>query len=103
MRLKDHKSEVVHLIRSKSTKSKFGDKFFKALVIGASIYALLMVALVFYALTEGSLPILFKEGLHFIIGTDWNPVEGRESFGALPYIIGTLVKLCNCNGYCCSY
>ncbi len=26
-----------------------------------------------------------------MIGTDWNAVEGRESFGALPYIIGTLV------------
>ena len=51
-----------------------------------------MVILVFYALTEGSLPILFKEGLHFVIGTDWNPVEGRESFGALPYIVGTLVS-----------
>jgi phosphate transport system permease protein len=90
--LKDHKAEVAHLIRSKSSKSKFGDKFFKALVIGASVYALLMVVLVFYALGEGSLPILLKEGLHFIIGTDWNPVEGRESFGALPYIVGTLIS-----------
>jgi len=92
VKLKDRKSEVVHLIRSKSNKSFFGDKLFKALVIGASIYALLMVALVFYALSQGSLPILYKEGLHFIIGTDWNPVEGRESFGALPYIIGTLIS-----------
>jgi phosphate transport system permease protein len=90
--LKDHKAEVAHLIRSKSNRSAFGDKFFKALVVGASLYALLMVILVFYALGEGSLPILFKEGLHFIVGTDWNPVEGRESFGALPYIVGTLVS-----------
>jgi phosphate transport system permease protein len=92
VKFKDHKSEAVHLIRSKSNKSFFGDKLFKALVIGASIYALLMVVLVFYALSQGSLPILYKEGLHFIIGTDWNPVEGRESFGALPYIIGTLIS-----------
>jgi phosphate transport system permease protein len=89
---KNHRTEIVQSIHSKSTKSISGDKFFKALVIGASIYALIMVALVFYALTEGSLPILFKEGLHFIFGTDWNPVEGREAFGALPYIIGTLVS-----------
>jgi phosphate transport system permease protein len=92
LKFKDHKSEVVHLIRSKSNKSIFSDKFFKALVVGASIYALLMVVLVFYALSQGSLPILYKEGLHFIFGTDWNPVEGRESFGALPYIIGTLTS-----------
>jgi phosphate transport system permease protein len=90
--LKEHKAEVAHLLRSKSNRSKFGDKFFKALVIGASIYALLMVILVFYALGEGSYPILLKDGLHFIVGTDWNPVEGRESFGALPYIVGTLVS-----------
>jgi phosphate transport system permease protein len=92
LKFNDHNSEVVHLIRSKSTKSRFGDKFFKAIVVGASIYALLMVVLVFYALSQGSLPILYKEGLHFIFGTDWNPVEGRESFGALPYIIGTLIS-----------
>lgn len=92
MNSKQQRGDIIHFIRSKSNKSKFGDKFFKALVIGASIYALFMVALVFYALSEGSLPILLKEGLHFVTGTDWNPVEGRESFGALPYIVGTLVS-----------
>jgi len=89
---KDHKAEVVHLIKSKSNKFKTGDKFFKALVFGASIYALFMVALVFYALGEGSIPIFFKEGINFIIGTEWNSIEGQESFGALPYIIGTLIS-----------
>jgi phosphate transport system permease protein len=89
---KHQRGDIIHSIRSKAGKSKFGDKFFKALVIGASVYTLFMVALVFYALSEGSIPILLKEGLHFVIGTDWNPVEGRESFGALPYIVGTLVS-----------
>jgi phosphate transport system permease protein len=51
-----------------------------------------MVALVFFALAEGSIPIFQEEGFNFITGTDWNAVEGRESFGALPYIIGTLVS-----------
>ena len=92
MNSKDHKAEVVHLIRSKSNKFITGDKFIKALVFGASIYALFMVVLVFYALSEGSLPIFFKEGINFIIGTEWNSIEGRESFGALPYIIGTLIS-----------
>ncbi len=92
MNSKDHKAEVVHLIRSKSKKFNTGDKFFKAFVYGASIYALLMVILVFYTLSEGSIPIFFKEGINFIIGTEWNSIEGRESFGALPYIIGTLIS-----------
>ncbi len=93
MNIKDHKAEVVHLIESKSNNSLLsGDKIFKALVIGGSFYALFMVVLVFYALSEGSIPIFLKEGIYFIIGTDWNPVEGRESYGALPYIIGTLIS-----------
>lgn len=92
MNSKTQRQAVINSIRSKSNESKFGDKFFKVLVIGASIYTLFMVVLVFYALSEGSVPILLKEGFNFVIGTDWNPVEGNESFGALPYIIGTLVS-----------
>ena len=59
-------------------------------MIGFAGASLLMLALVVYSIAEGSIPILSSEGLQFFIGTDWNPVEGRESFGALPYIIGTL-------------
>jgi hypothetical protein len=41
---------------------------------------------------DGSVKIFSFDGLTFFIGTSWNSVEGRESFGALPYIIGTLVS-----------
>jgi phosphate transport system permease protein len=85
-------AELVKKLDLQSRKSFFGDKFFKGLVIGASVYTLFMVALVFFALAEGSIPIFQEEGFNFITGTDWNAVEGRESFGALPYIIGTLVS-----------
>ena len=50
----------------------------------------MIVLLVFQLVTE-SYPVWEKEGLGFIIGTDWNAVDGRESFGALPYILGTLI------------
>jgi phosphate transport system permease protein len=92
---RDSKSAHTQLVKKlnlQSKKSFIGDKFFKGLVIGASAYTLLMVALVFFALAEGSIPIFQKEGFNFITGTNWNAVEGRESFGALPYIIGTLVS-----------
>ena len=85
-------AELVKKLDLQSRKSFIGDKFFKGLVIGASVYTLFMVALVFFALADGSVPIFLKEGINFVIGTDWNAVEGRESFGALPYIIGTLVS-----------
>ena len=92
---KDSKNTHAVLVKKldlQSRKSFIGDKFFKGLVIGASVYTLFMVALVFFALADGSLPIFLKEGINFVTGTDWNAVEGRESFGALPYIIGTLVS-----------
>jgi phosphate transport system permease protein len=46
--------------------------------------------LVFQLVSE-SYPIWEEDGLSFITSTDWNAVDGRESFGALPYILGTLV------------
>lgn len=51
-----------------------------------------MLALVAYSVVNGSIPVLNLEGLGFFTGTDWNPVEGRSSFGAMPYVIGTLVS-----------
>lgn len=45
-----------------------------------------------FSVGEGSKDIFLKEGFSFLTGTDWNPVEGRESFGAFPYIIGTLLS-----------
>lgn len=72
-------------------KKRKGDRIFRWVVIGASGYTLLMLVLVAFSVIEGSIPVFSLEGLSFFIGTDWNPVEGRESYGALPYVIGTLV------------
>ena len=62
------------------------------MAIGAAAYTLLMLALITYAVGNGSEKIFSIEGLKFFTSTDWNSVEGRESFGALPYIIGTLIS-----------
>jgi phosphate transport system permease protein len=67
-----------------------GDKVFRWIVFAAAGYSLLMLALVVLSIGEGSLDVFAKEGLAFFVTTDWNPVEGRESYGALPYIVGTL-------------
>jgi phosphate transport system permease protein len=62
-------------------------------VIIAAAYTVLMVSLVAFSVLRGSVEIFSYEGIiGFLTGTDWNAVEGRESFGALPYIIGTLVS-----------
>ena len=73
------------------SKKKPLDKTFYAVVLGTAGYTLLLLALIAYAVGEGSIEIFSFEGLEFITGTDWNAVYGRDAFGALPYIIGTLV------------
>jgi phosphate transport system permease protein len=70
-----------------------GDKIFRSLVIAAACYTLLMIALVVFSVGNGSKDIFLKEGFFgFLTGTDWNSVEDRESYGALPYIVGTLIS-----------
>lgn len=61
-------------------------------MIGAAGYTLFMLVIVAASVVQGSVPIFSFEGIGFLFGTDWNPVEGRESYGALPYIVGTLVS-----------
>jgi len=72
-------------------RGPLSDKIFKIGVTVAGAYVLVVVLLMVFQLGWGSGPIWQEEGIGFIWGTDWNAVEGRESFGALPYIIGTLV------------
>lgn len=73
-------------------RKRRGDSVFKWIIIGAAGYSLLMLALVVFSVMQGSSPIFSFEGIRFLFSTDWNPVEGRESYGALPYVIGTLVS-----------
>jgi len=66
------------------------DKVFKIGATIAGTYVLVIVVLIAFQLVSESYPVWEEEGLSFITKTDWNAVEGRESFGALPYILGTL-------------
>ncbi|QMU55136.1 MAG: phosphate ABC transporter permease subunit PstC [Nitrosopumilus sp.] len=66
------------------------DQIFKLCATIAGTFVLVIIALMVFQLISESYPIWEEEGFSFVIGTDWNAVEGRESFGALPYILGTL-------------
>jgi phosphate ABC transporter phosphate-binding protein/phosphate ABC transporter permease protein PstC len=89
------KRESVHdrlspfLLKSTPT----GDKVFRFIVIGAASYTVLLLGLVAISIFSGSAEVFYSEGvIAFITGTDWNAVEGRESYGALPYVVGTLIS-----------
>jgi phosphate transport system permease protein len=68
-----------------------GDKEFSLLAAVLATSALAILLISGYTLLSGSLPVLKQFGLEFFAGVQWNPVEGREIFGALPYVLGTLV------------
>lgn len=68
-----------------------GDNIFKILTAIIAASAAVVLALNAYILVTGSGAVFGKEGFLFLFGKNWNPVVGRESFGVLPYVTGTLV------------
>ncbi len=80
------------LAHQKHNQSRFpADKIFKIAATVGGVYVLLVIGLMVFELYSESHEIWEYEGLDFLFGSQWNPVEGRESFGAAPYILGTLV------------
>ncbi|WP_339735286.1 phosphate ABC transporter permease subunit PstC [uncultured Sunxiuqinia sp.] len=67
------------------------DKVTKAVLFSVSILILLLAAGMLYSLVGGSLPSFKAFGLQFIISGEWDPTYGREKYGALPFIVGTLI------------
>lgn len=67
------------------------EKIFKYILRGSGITILLIALAIVYTLIEGSLPSMKEFGFGFIFSSEWNPTEGRENYGALPFIIGTIV------------
>lgn len=57
-----------------------------AIGIGAILVAIALVIAI------EALPAIREFGFGFLTTSAWNPVEGREQFGALPVIYGTLVS-----------
>ena len=58
-------------------------------IFGAVIVLIIVVTSVL--LVRGSVPVLQTFGTRFLTGTNWISVVGSESYGALPYVLGTLV------------
>lgn len=79
--------ETVKLTRG----SGLFDKIFKIAAAVAATYILAIIVLIVFQLASGSYQIWAHEGISFLTGSDWNAVEGKESYGAAPYIAGTFV------------
>jgi phosphate transport system permease protein len=75
----------------RSPRSRAGDRIFKGLSVSFAVGLIALLALLLWELSFGGSRAFGRFGLHFLTGRDWNPVAGREQFGALTFIFGTLV------------
>jgi phosphate transport system permease protein len=68
------------------------DQLFKILLFIAASLILLIAAGIVCTLTNHALGIFYDVGImEFIGSSEWNPREGQEKYGALSFIIGTLL------------
>lgn len=67
------------------------DSSFKLIAAVFAASVIVIIFLIAYTLLSGSVPVLEKFGTSFFTGILWNSAEGHEVYGALPYLLGTLV------------
>lgn len=67
------------------------EKTFKYLLLSSGVLMVLIALGIVITLFVGAIPSFKEFGLRFLFSSEWNPTEGKESYGALPFIIGTLV------------
>ncbi len=69
-----------------------GDVIFESLCRAAGLLVLLILGAIIITLFVGGLPAFREFGAEFLWSTDWQPVEGRESYGAAVAVVGTVVS-----------
>jgi len=67
------------------------DRVTKTLLFSASLIVLIVAAGIVFSLIGGSIPAFKEFGIKFIFSNVWDPTDGRENYGALPFIAGTLI------------
>jgi len=67
-----------------------GDKIFWAVLLIAAALIPVIVAAIIAMMVSNSLPTIERFGFGFLTGSDWNPA--LDSYGALPFIYGTMVS-----------
>ncbi len=67
------------------------DEVFQVLVTVLASAIIVIIVATAVVLGRGSILVLGRFGVGFITGSNWNTIVGRESYGVLPYILGTLV------------
>lgn len=67
------------------------DKITKYILFAVSMIVLIVAAGMVFSLVGGAVPAFKTFGFRFIYSGEWDPTQGRENYGALPFIMGTLM------------
>ena len=73
-----------------TTAGRFGDHAFKWLTLAMALTVFALIVLIGCELCHGSRLAMQKFGWHFLVTSNWDPVN--DEYGALPFIYGTLVS-----------
>jgi phosphate transport system permease protein len=68
---------------------RFGDLSLQLVAGSAAVATLVLVGLIVWKVIDGALPALQRYGVGFVTHVVWNPVVGREAFGAGSFLFGT--------------
>ncbi len=77
-------------LRANSSEVNLADRLFRTTTAGFAAIVVLMLGAMAVQMTRASALSLDRFGFGFIVNSDWDPV--RESFGALPFIYGTVAS-----------
>ena len=81
-------SEIRAFLKGRSS-GKAADSSFAGLMVVCALSVIFIVLLIVFVLVDNSRMSLHAFGFKFFTSSEWDPVNG--SFGALPFIFGTLV------------
>jgi len=76
---------------ARGARSRLADRAFRTSTFVIALGLVGLLASIVISFSGDAAKIFHAFGLGFITGQHWNPVTGREQFGALPFIVGTLV------------
>ena len=79
-------------LTSHSPQERTIEASFRGISFLATLTVIVLMLGLVWTLTEDATEAIQKYGLGFLVNTEWNPVSGRETYGILPMLYGTIAS-----------
>jgi phosphate transport system permease protein len=79
-------------VRPPRPRQNRGDRVFFGVLAASALVGPALLAMLLAVLLYGAWPAIRAFGVSFVTSGVWEPREGREQYGAFPFIVGTLVS-----------